>query len=1137
MSGHISVGLGGTGYFEQSGGTVTSADGLYVGYYMGSNGTYNHSGGTNIVSNLFLGENSGASGEYILSDNGQLTSSGSEYVGYIGSGTFTQSGGSNTIFGNLSLGRIAGGSQQNPSNGTYTLTGTGRLSATAEFIGYAPGSVAFFDQTGGTNAMTFLSTGTGGRYRLAGGSIEIIGGGFSNQGVFDGGNMSTVINMGRSAIVNFSKGSIINAGSLSLFTGADSLVIVDPGFDPASVFGTYSNLGMTHTQGSTLIVPASQGFCGSGWIDDPVECHGSITANTGGFVSLSNRLLLSDSGTINLGDGILTTNDRASTISGGSLVVTDQFVGDTGTGVFTQSGGSNMITGWLILGRSRSDDDGTYILSGSGEVSTAREAVGYQGKGTFIQSGGTHIVSEFLCLGFSPRSSGSFYLNGGTLVLPSLFRGSGTGNFNFNGGTLRASGGFSTTLPMKLGTSGGGATIDTDDFAITLAGSLSGSGSLAKVGDGVLILTSSNTFTGATTVGGGKLVVNGSLASPTVNVGGGAKLGGTGSLAGKVTVAGGNTASTQGGISLVDAVLRTITLSDTNSADTALTLGGTTANTPSLLEFEVGATADRILVSMAKLMVNEGGATINITPLDDFHAGVYDLINFGSGKATGLDRLMLGTTTLPGYKLSLQSTATAEQLVVSAVPEPSTLTLLGVGVMSLVRYGWRQRSRGKTPRRQTILFECRLTKVSVSALLIAASTLYCGSTARAQMPYPVEWIAQVGTINNDAGRGVWADNLGQVYLCGYTNGNLGRVNAGFYDAYITSLSTTGSIRWTRQFGTSSNDIAFGVTGNNLGDVFLTGVNGNSLFVCKLDPTGNTQWMREINGGGVGHGVSADGQGNAFFAGSVHLNVSSMVAIVGKYDAAGTLLWSRQIGTSSVETAYSVSSDPQGNVFTGGSTGSSLGMPNAGSLDAFVSKFDASGALLWTRQLGTTGSDECCCVANDAQGNVFLCGNTQGSLAGALRGGTDAFVAKYDAAGNQLWANQFGTSGTDYANSLSIDGQGNVCVVGATDGNLGGPNQGHEDAFACEFSSEGIPLWTTQFGTAFDDLAYGISTAGPGRLYICGDTAGGLNGHVIENWDGFVMTTVPEPSTFALLGASLIGLIGYAWRRWGGRAVA
>ena len=94
--------------------------------------------------------------------------------------------------------------------------------------------------------------------------------------------------------------------------------------------------------------------------------------------------------------------------------------------------------------------------------------------------------------------------------------------FNFSGGTLQASSGFSTALPMTLGTSGGGATFDTAGFAVTLSGALSGPGSLTKVDSGTLTLAATNTYAGSTAVNAGILSLTGSLnSSSALAVGGG----------------------------------------------------------------------------------------------------------------------------------------------------------------------------------------------------------------------------------------------------------------------------------------------------------------------------------------------------------------------------------------------------------------------------------------------------------------------------------------------------------------------------------------------------------------------------------------------------------------------------------------
>jgi len=83
-------------------------------------------------------------GSYNLSGSGQFSPSWI-HIGYAGTGSFTQSGG--TIAGDiiLLLGENAGAS------GTYSLSGTGRLSTTTEY--FASGS---FIQSGGTNAVNTL---------------------------------------------------------------------------------------------------------------------------------------------------------------------------------------------------------------------------------------------------------------------------------------------------------------------------------------------------------------------------------------------------------------------------------------------------------------------------------------------------------------------------------------------------------------------------------------------------------------------------------------------------------------------------------------------------------------------------------------------------------------------------------------------------------------------------------------------------------------------------------------------------------------------------------------------------------------------------------------------------------------------
>ena len=68
---------------------------------------------------------------------------------------------------------------------------------------------------------------------------------------------------------------------------------------------------------------------------------------------------------------------------------------------------------------------------------------------------------------------------------------------------------------------------------------------------------------------------------------------------------------------------------------------------------------------------------------------------------------------------------------------------------------------------------------------------------------------------------------------------------------------------------------------------------------------------------------------------------------------------------------------------------------------------APGDIEWLRQFGSFAPAFDLGRAVDADGNVYLAGQVRGALPGqSSAGGGDAFVQKYDAAGNLLWARQF-----------------------------------------------------------------------------------------------------------------------------------
>ncbi len=139
-------------------------------------------------------------------------------------------------------------------------------------------------------------------------------------------------------------------------------------------------------------------------------------------------------------------------------------------------------------------------------------------------------------------------------------------------------------------------------------------------------------------------------------------------------------------------------------------------------------------------------------------------------------------------------------------------------------------------------------------------------------------------------------------------------------------------------------------------------------------------------------------------------------------------------------------------------------------DAFVAKYNANGNQLWMAQFGTSGYDSATGVSSDGSGNVYVSGYTDGSFPSYTNlGSYDAFVAKYDTSGNPVWVKQFSTSSHDYAEGISSDSNGNVYVSGKTFGSfLGYTNLGLYDAFVAKYDGNGNQLWLRQFGTSGDD---------------------------------------------------------------------
>jgi fibronectin-binding autotransporter adhesin len=557
-------------------------------------------------------------------DGGSL-SAGSESIGRATAGTFTQRGGTNSA-SCLYLGRYTSPSWL--SIGTYNLSGTGQMSISSEYIGDTGTSelvVGKFNQSGSTtNSAKYLKIGDSGAYVLSEGTLNI-NGGIENQGTWDLSNSSAVVNV-TSSILILSGNIVATAGDASINIDEHSLVIVPVGRSPADYFAKISNLGIIHQTGSALDIPSARNICGTGIINDFVNCQGDLSATTGYGITLSGGLNVSGDASVNLGTGNLYVNDVNSGMGGGSLSAANLYIGSTGTGTFTQSGG-------------------------------------------------TISISSNLCLGNKSGSTGVYNLNGGTLLAWSLSEGPGTYVFNFRGGTLRASSYLTTSLPMTLTGTGGNANIDTAGYVVTLQGSLSGTGGLNKLGSGTLRLCASNTYRGDTRIYAGELMVIGSL-----NTSGEVNVNSSGTLSGNGTV-GQAVVNYNGHVSPGDAVAGTLTL----TGDLHLLPGAILD-----FDLASPSASDKIAMGTSTLYINNLDlSAFNFSPRSGLGMGTYTLIDAGtiSGNlGSNLDGTIGGlpaTLSISGNDLVLTVVPEPVNLVLLAT---AALGLIGGALFNRKRY-------------------------------------------------------------------------------------------------------------------------------------------------------------------------------------------------------------------------------------------------------------------------------------------------------------------------------------------------------------------------------------------------------------------------------------------------------------------
>jgi hypothetical protein len=203
----------------------------------------------------------------------------------------------------------------------------------------------------------------------------------------------------------------------------------------------------------------------------------------------------------------------------------------------------------------------------------------------------------------------------------------------------------------------------------------------------------------------------------------------------------------------------------------------------------------------------------------------------------------------------------------------------------------------------------------------------------------------------------------------------------------------------------------------------------------------------------------------------------------KLDAGGDVVWNRAFGGTDLDDASALGATCDGGFVVAGSTYSF----GAGARDIYLIKTDVNGIAAWTKTYGGAGTDVASDVVPLSDCGIAVVGLTDSFGAGAR----DIHVVRTDTDGNALWARTFGGAADDIAGGAVETADGGLLVAGFTS-SFGA---GGSDVYLVKIDANGNEEWSKTIGGPGDEAGSGILAASDGGFVVVGRAANPVTGEL------------------------------------------
>jgi len=296
------------------------------------------------------------------------------------------------------------------------------------------------------------------------------------------------------------------------------------------------------------------------------------------------------------------------------------------------------------------------------------------------------------------------------------------------------------------------------------------------------------------------------------------------------------------------------------------------------------------------------------------------------------------------------------------------------------------------------------------------------------------WTKTIGGLGDER-----AFSLNSTNDSGYIiSGETSSFGAGNGDAYAIKLNQNGDTLWTRTYGGLSGDMSWDMIQTNdsgyvsVGSTMSFGYVSMSVYLVKTDKNGFYEWSKtyskkDIN---VGYGIiQTSDNGYLIAGGTFTTGTNSRDCYVIKTNAIGDTLWTKLIGGTGDDMAYSLCKTNDNNFVICGYTSSS----GFGGDDILLCKLNTSGVVLWTKTYG--GPLDEWATAKQTSDNGFIIAGFSYSFG---LGNEDAYIIKTNNNGDTLWTRTYGGNGNESAAVGQETSDGGFILAGYTN-SYGGDN--------------------------------------------------------------------------------------------------